>query len=61
MIFQHSLCLLASYKGNFHAEMSACSLDSTHIISALRDVPALISEDLKASKETERYLNSVMF
>lgn len=61
MIFQHLPCFLASYKGNFHAEMSACSLDSTHIFSALRDVAALIDKDLKTSEEMERYSNSVMF
>lgn len=47
--------------GNFHAETSACSLDLTHIFSALRDIPALINEDLKPSEEMERYLDNVMF
>lgn len=61
MIFQHSLCLLASYMGNFPAEMSAFSLDLTLIFSALRDVPALVNEHLKPSEEMERYSDSVMF
>lgn len=43
--------------GNFHAKMSARSLD----FSSSRDVTALINEDLKPSDEMERYLDSVMF
>lgn len=54
MIFQHLPCLLASFVGNFLAEMSACYLDLTHIFSALRAVSTLINEYLKPSEETDR-------
>lgn len=47
--------------GNFHAEMSACSLNLTHLFSSSRDVPALINDDLKPSDEMKMYLDSVMF